>query len=174
MTRSNTDRSSPLTVHLASSNTGEAAVPVAVIIPANAASATFLVTAVDDGLLDETQTVTISVAAPGYVPGSTTVDVSDSNRPPTITAIADQTSAEDTLTGPLAFTVGDRETAAGVFLVTAASSNLTLVPNARIGLGGTATNRTITLTPAFNQFGTATITVTVADGDGARSPRRSY
>jgi hypothetical protein len=44
------------------------------------------------------------------------------------------------------------------------SSNTTLVPNANIILGGSGANRTVTLTPAPNQSGTATITLTVSDG----------
>ncbi len=48
VTRSNTDSGSPLTVNLASSDTSEAAVPATVTIPADEASATFVVTAVDD------------------------------------------------------------------------------------------------------------------------------
>src|SRR5258705_12174428 len=44
------------------------------------------------------------------------------------------------------------------------SSVQTLMPNANIVFGGTGANRTVTLTPAANQFGTATITLTVSDG----------
>ena len=43
-------------------------------------------------------------------------------------------------------------------------SNTTLVPNANIVFGGSGANRTVTVTPAANQSGTATITVTVSDG----------
>src|SRR5207248_1132583 len=45
------------------------------------------------------------------------------------------------------------------------SSNLALVPNANIVFGGAGGNRTVTVTPAANQTGTATITVTVTDAD---------
>src|SRR5207249_1304414 len=45
-------------------------------------------------------------------------------------------------------------------------SNLTLVPAANMVLGGTGASRTVTVTPAANQSGTATITVTVKDADG--------
>ena len=44
------------------------------------------------------------------------------------------------------------------------SSNTTLVPNGNIVFGGSGANRTVTVTPAANQSGTATITVTVSDG----------
>src|SRR4029077_1506685 len=48
--------------------------------------------------------------------------------------------------------------------VSGSSSNQTLVPNTNIVFGGTGANRTVTLTPAANQFGTATITLAVSDG----------
>ena len=44
------------------------------------------------------------------------------------------------------------------------SSNPTLVPAASIVFGGSGANRTVRITPATNQNGTATITVTVSDG----------
>jgi hypothetical protein len=64
----------------------------------------------------------------------------------------------------LVFTVGDTETAAGSLTVTRSSSNTTLVPLANVVLGGSGANRTVTVTPAANQTGTATITLTVSDG----------
>ena len=78
VTRSNTDIAQPLTVNLTSSLTSEATVPATVSIPANAASATFTITAVDDGVLDGTKTVVITASSQGYADGSRTVDVTDS------------------------------------------------------------------------------------------------
>ena len=92
------------------------------------------------------------------------VTVAAANTPPTISAIPNQTTPEDTPTGAIAFTVGDAETAAGSLTVTAVSSNTTLVPASNIALGGSGANRTITLTPATGESGTSTITVTVDDG----------
>jgi hypothetical protein len=48
--------------------------------------------------------------------------------------------------------------------VTSASSDQNLVPNGNIVLGGSGGNRTVTVTPASGQVGTATITLTVSDG----------
>ncbi|NDH86605.1 hypothetical protein EBY67_06095, partial [bacterium] len=48
--------------------------------------------------------------------------------------------------------------------VTASSSDPTLVPNANIVVSGSGVSRTVTVTPAANQTGTATITVTGGDG----------
>jgi len=77
VSRSNSDRSVPLTVNLTSDDTGEATAPSSVTIPADASSATFTVTALDDGLVDGTQTVTVAATAVGYVGGTATVDVTD-------------------------------------------------------------------------------------------------
>src|SRR5439155_12338906 len=78
--------------------------------------------------------------------------------------IADQTTTQNTATAPIAFTVGDAQTAAGSLILTGASSNPTLVPAANIVFGGSGASRTVTVSPALNQTGTATITVTVSDG----------
>ena len=86
------------------------------------------------------------------------------NTAPTILSIAAQVTNEDTATGAIGFTVGDVETAAGSLVVSGSSSNTTLVPNGNIVFGGSGVNRTVTVTPASNQNGTATITVVVSDG----------
>src|SRR5205809_2086844 len=86
------------------------------------------------------------------------------NTAPTISNIADLSTSQNTATAPIAFTVGDSQTAAGSLTLSGASSNPTLVPVANIVFGGSGANRTVTVTPALNQTGTATITVTVSDG----------
>jgi large repetitive protein len=111
---------------------------------------TFTVTASDGGLSSAAATVTLTLAA--------------ANDAPTITDIADTNIAEDGVTSALAFTIGDVETAAGSLTVTATSSDTTLIPNANLAFGGSGAARTLAATPAANQFGTATITVTVSDG----------
>jgi hypothetical protein len=97
-----------------------------------------------------------------YKTTSTTVTLTV-NAAPTITDIVDTTTAEDTATSALAFTIGDGETAAALLTVTATSSDTTLIPNANLVLGGSGAGRTLTATPAANLFGAATITVTVSD-----------
>ena len=78
--------------------------------------------------------------------------------------VADQSIAEDTPTAALDFTVDDVETAPGSLTVTRSSSNTTLVPTANVVLGGSGTDRTVTVTPALNQTGVTIITLTVDDG----------
>lgn len=86
------------------------------------------------------------------------------NTPPTITDIAGQSIGVNTATNALTFAIGDAETAAGGLTLTKSSSNPTLVPPSNIVFGGSGANCTVTVTPAANQVGTATITVTVSDG----------
>lgn len=85
---------------------------------------------------------------------------------PTISAIANVTINEDAATSPIAFTVGDVETAAGNLTVTASSNNTGLVPNTvgALALGGSGASRSLVVTPVANQSGSAVITVTVSDG----------
>ncbi len=84
---------------------------------------------------------------------------------PTIAPIDDQSTDEDT---PLqiALTIGDLETPATALAVTASSDNQVLVPNANLQISDGGSNRTLTISPALNQFGSALITVTVTDEDG--------
>src|SRR5207247_3350988 len=84
---------------------------------------------------------------------------------------ADQSRDEDTPTAAIPFSIGDVESTADSLTVTGHSFNQGLVPDAKIVFGGSGTNRTLTLMPAANQSGTATITITVADPDGASASR---
>lgn len=86
------------------------------------------------------------------------------NTAPTISAIADLALSEDGASGPINFQIGDDETTADQLAVTVASGNVTLVPPGGIVLGGISNTRTISITPAANQFGSAVISVTVSDG----------
>ena len=86
------------------------------------------------------------------------------NSPPTISTITNVTTNENTFAGPIAFTITDAETAASLLALSGTSSNTNLLPNANIVFGGSASNRTVTLTPAANQFGASIITISVSDG----------
>ena len=91
-----------------------------------------------------------------FVPGMNTA--------PTISSIPDQTIAANTSTGNLPLTIGDAESNPADLTLSADSSNQSLVPLTRIVFGGSGSNRTVNVTPATNQSGTATISVTVSDG----------
>jgi hypothetical protein len=163
VTRNDGQTATALVVTLLSSDTTEATVQGTVTIPIGSLSVTFNLDATDDTLLDGPQTVTISASALGYVSGSDTVIVADA---PLITDIIDQNINEDTPTTAIPFTLSD---IAGDMTITAASSNPTLIPVANVVFGGTGFNRTVTVTPAANQFGSATITVTAANGSSSVS-----
>jgi uncharacterized delta-60 repeat protein len=68
VTRTGFDTSVPLTVSLGSSDLTEVTVPASVVIPAGEDSATFPVNAIDDTIIDGTQTATITATA--TVPGT--------------------------------------------------------------------------------------------------------
>ncbi|MEJ7592856.1 MAG: DUF4347 domain-containing protein [Planctomycetaceae bacterium] len=82
---------------------------------------------------------------------------------PTITAIPDQSIAEDESTTALSFNISDVESLASELVVTAVSSDSALVSPGGFVFAGTGANRTITVTPTANQSGTATITVMVSN-----------
>ncbi len=86
------------------------------------------------------------------------------NTAPTISLIAAQSTFIGVPVGPLAFTIGDAETHPADLTLAGASSDLALVPTANIVFSGSGADRTVTITPTVGLRGTATITITVSDG----------
>ncbi|MEP0940017.1 MAG: gliding motility-associated C-terminal domain-containing protein [Cyclobacteriaceae bacterium] len=134
-------------------------------------------------------TVTISISDDGGTPngGADTsadqtfvITISAVNDVPTISAISSQfTSENEAITG-ISFAVdegGGSDEDTQMLTVTVTSSNQTLVPDANITVNYTdngaasadALSPTIDITPASNQIGTTTITVTVQDDGGGTS-----
>ena len=85
---------------------------------------------------------------------------------PSISSIPDQTTPPGTPTAPIPFTVGDPATPANALTLFASSSDQSLVPDAGIVLGGSGSNRTVTITPAPGRTGSGLITITVANTNG--------
>src|SRR5207248_1446726 len=83
----------------------------------------------------------------------------------TISDIPNQITDEDTPVGPLTFTIGDADMAPGDLAPSGSSSNPSLVPYSNILFGGSDSNRTITIIPAPNQFGTVDISIGLSDGE---------
>jgi len=81
VTRQVSDLSSPVTVSLNSSRTSEATVPASVVIPANQPSVTFDISAVDDSVIDLTQSSLITASSSGFLVASTTILVIDNDAP---------------------------------------------------------------------------------------------
>src|SRR5207247_6566546 len=113
-----------------------------------------------------TITLTVRDGDGGAASASFLLSVNSVNDPPTISSVANQSTNEDTPTAAIPFSIGDVETPAGNLMVSGRASNPTLVHYTNIRFCGTGSNRTVTLRPATNQFGSTTITLTVSDGDG--------
>ncbi|MEP3480196.1 MAG: Calx-beta domain-containing protein [Fuerstiella sp.] len=73
----NASLSVPMIVTLTSSDTGEATVPMTLSFEAGSESITVPVTAVNDFILDGSQTVTFTAAAAGFIDGTADLDVED-------------------------------------------------------------------------------------------------
>ncbi len=86
------------------------------------------------------------------------------NTPPVISAISDQSTFENVNAGPISFTISDAESPAQSLIITATSSNQTLVPNGNIVISGSGSSRTATIAPSASLTGNATITITLSDG----------
>jgi hypothetical protein len=86
---------------------------------------------------------------------------------PSIADIPNQITYSNVPLSGIPVTISDTETAASSLTVKAVSSNPTLITN--IVLGGSSSNRTVSLTPESAQTGVSTITVFVDDGINTNS-----
>jgi len=111
-------------------------------------------------------TITVTVSD-GNLTANTafTLTVASGNTAPTITGLTNQTVSYNSQPAVVSFTIDDIESNENTLAVTASSSNTTLVPSNQIVVGGSGSNRTLTVTPVSNQTGNATITVNVDDGE---------
>ncbi len=98
-----------------------------------------------------------------------TITATFANDPPTISDIPSQETGEDVAISGIAFTVGDTETLADSLLLSKQSSDTALVPLENIVFGGSGANRTVSITPASNKFGTVAITISVKDELGVET-----
>jgi hypothetical protein len=128
-------------------------------------SATGVVSFVPGTNMSGSGTVTVTVSDGAAATAQTfSVMVNAVNDPPGLTSMGSRRISKNTTTGPIGFTIGDPETPASSLSLSGTSSNPTLVPQGNITFGGTSSNRTIQVTPATGQLGTAMITVWVSDG----------
>ena len=162
ITSGSTNEFQTLTVTASSGSTNVIPNPtVTYTSPGTNGSITFTPRANQFGVSTITVTVNDGGASNNVISRNFSVTV---DSPPTISLIANQIIAVDTSLAPIAFTIGDAETAVGSLTLQATSSNQSLVPNASITLGGSGANRTIAVSPTLGQTGTANITITVGDG----------
>jgi hypothetical protein len=108
----NTSTSGPLTVALSSSAPDEATVPTSVEIPARQASATFVITGVDDRAREGAQNVIITATAAGLAPATGVVGVSDDDTPSlAVSPLAGLVVNEDGATSTFAVALGSQPSA---------------------------------------------------------------
>lgn len=88
------------------------------------------------------------------------------NAAPIVAAIADVTTNQDTVVGPLEFTVNDDTTPANMLVVTATANGDSPFPADAIVIGGDGTTRNVTLTPLESRTGAADVLVSVTDAQG--------
>ncbi|MBN2506053.1 MAG: DUF11 domain-containing protein [Verrucomicrobia bacterium] len=134
------------------------------LAPAASATVAILLSPLQAGWLTNVVTVT-SDTTDDHPANNAATAILTVLAPPTISPIPDSFMDEDTALS-VPFTIGDVETPAAELAVSAESDNPALAPPAGVVLSGGGSNRTVTVTPASNQWGTARITITVRDLDG--------
>ncbi|ETR67992.1 MAG: hypothetical protein OMM_04834 [Candidatus Magnetoglobus multicellularis str. Araruama] len=108
-------------------------------------------------------TITVTDAGGLSASGTLALTVTDVNDAPLISTISDQTTIEDLAVGSISLTVSDLEDSADCMDITITSSDTVLIPNDNITYTCTSNTYWLTITPAADQNGQATITVTVRD-----------
>lgn len=83
----------------------------------------------------------------------------------TISAIGPRTLREDTPSGPIPFKIGNVISPANNLSLAVVSGDVQLLPETGIVLGGSGVERTLSLTPAANQFGSTVITLVLNTGN---------
>ena len=91
------------------------------------------------------------------------------NVAPVVSTIADQSVDQDTVVGPLSFTVSDAETAADALTVVVSTNAANVIPADGIVVTGMGATRMLTVTPFEARTGATTIAVLVRDSQGLTS-----
>jgi len=168
----NSGTRNPLTVLLSSSDTSEAIVRETVIIPAGqSTSAPFAVSAVDDKIVDGTQTVTFTATAAEHAAGSDAVDVTDDDRPALTVSIAAAAISEGAGPAATTATVSRNTNPTTALVVTLASSDISeaAVPDTITIPAGQTTSGPFPIAAVDDAIvdGTQTVTVTARAADHA-------
>ena len=160
----------PLMVTGLSSNT--TLVPIANIVFAGAGASRSVVVTPATGH-SGVSTITLTVTDGGGLTQHTSFLVSV-YATPTITPLANQSITTGASSAALPFTVYDSVTPATAMQVTGSSSNTTLIPSANVAVTGPDVkgNCSVTVTPVAGKVGTATITLSVKNGDNMTASTR--
>lgn len=93
------------------------------------------------------------------------------NSAPSISAITDKVSDQDSVIGPIEFSVTDRESDASLLTVSASLDGTAVVPADGLTVAGNGAVRTITLTPLEAATGPVSVSLAVTDPQGAVTTR---
>ncbi|MBL8820574.1 MAG: hypothetical protein JNL58_31415, partial [Planctomyces sp.] len=186
VSRNSADVSSALVVTLASSDTSEAIVPATVTILAGQSSATFAIDAVDDALVDGTQTASFSATATSYVAGAASLDVTD-NDAATLTLTLNKTSfaenaGANAATGTVTRNTADLTSALTVTITSADTSEATAPATVTIPAGQSSATfaidavddalvdgtKAVLFTTSATSFTAGTRSIDVTDNDTLR------
>ena len=155
----NTGTSGALTVNLSSDDTGEAIVPTTVTIADGSDSATFTITGVPDGVVDNDQLIVIVAAADNFTQGSDKVVVANEDVATLSVVIASASITEED---------GQAATTATVTRNTDTSSPLTVTLNSSDTTEATVpTTVTIPAGAATHSFDIDAVDDSIADGTQA-------
>jgi cyclophilin family peptidyl-prolyl cis-trans isomerase len=151
-----------LTVYLSSSDTGEATVPANIVIPAGSTTGTFAITGVKDGLIDGSQSVTISATAADYNKGTASLSVNDATG--TVTVTIDQSSISENGAATGTVTLSQPAPAGGVTIYLSSSDATEAVVPLSIFIAEGATSGTFTVAGMQDGTidGTQTVTITAS------------
>ena len=166
VTRNDDDLSSALEVTLDSNDTSAATVPTTVTILAGQTSATFDIAAVDDLVVDGTQTVTFTASAANYVAGTSNLDVTDDDVL-TLTVSLNKTSVSETAgknaaTGTVSRNSADLSSALVVTLASNDTSEATVPATVTILAGESSATFTIAAIDDAVIDGTQVVTFTAS------------
>lgn len=158
--RGNSDISQPLTVTLVNGDASEVAIPTTVTIPANQASANFAITALDDGIDDGAQSVSIAISANGYIATPTTIIVADGVALALSFDISSISEFGGTTTGTVTRANTDTSTDLVVTLSSSDTSEATVPGSVTIRAGQQTATFTVTAVDDAILDGTQSITIT--------------
>jgi len=157
------DTAANLFVSVSSSDTSLVPASGLVLTGAGTASQTLKITPALNKSGTNVITITVSDSV-STVSNQVALTVNFVDQPPTIAGLPGSVSTGQNTAVTVPFTIADVDTPIASLITVANSSNTTLVPNSGLVVTGTGANRTLTITPAANQLGTANITLGVYDG----------
>jgi VCBS repeat-containing protein len=114
---------------------------------------------------------TVSDANGGTDTASVNLTVTPVDDPPTVTLASGGSCSTSTtgVSGTMNLSLADVDSSSGALTLNATSSPTALVPVANVQFGGSDANRTVSIAPAAEQSGSATIAIIASDGTAKSS-----